>query len=631
MLAILFVSFLSLLSPVQAAVFEFDPAFGVNGISDLPSAVEDSYDTPYTLIQLSDQKYLLSGSSSSSENAPVLWRVTESGDLDTTFNSQGWRTYVFTGGGVFFDVTVASDNSYLTCGQVSGGHSGDILIAKVSPDSSLDTSFNSTGYVVLDGVNYNDSCERIIEDSNGKYVGAGKISDGDGAYRLAVFRYNPDGTLDTSFSDDGIFIIDNGGTITNTWANSIVEVDGQYLVTGALYNSSNGSEAITIRLNNNGSLDSAFGISGVVTFSLDSNQSGTMGHDLKVEANGDIVIVGDSSDADGATNMLVFKLKSDGDLDTSFAGSGYFIYDEDLGVNDESYENAMKLTIDEGGNYVISGISPSANYQNLLTLWRITSAGELDTSFNDTGYYKFESEFYSQNYFNKVIVESDGQYTVNLMKFNETFDLSTVSLLRFNNEYQVTNLPAGYEVEFEEINIEEGSSNGTYGNVLLRLLRAGVPLAEMQVDMTEDQDWSAVSGDTDSTSFKSFVHNILNVGGAGANYSLFVPKAAAHTAVGICPGATALSQLELNCSGLQSLTSSSSNVTVVNVDGQDYWRVSGLTGTGGFSFTAAAGGALPATGTNQTLLMVVASGLMLLAVVVFKRAQQIQTSVQYYN
>lgn len=265
----------------------------------------------------------------------------------------------------------------------------------------------------------------------------------------------------------------------------------------------------------------------------------------------------------------------------------------------------------------MGGRSVDGSYSVLPAIWKLLPSGALDTSFDDDGYYVYSDEFVRCDSC-QLMVEDDGQYVLSMDYTQSDYSATMPALMRFNNEYQIAALPAGLEVEYEEINIEEGGANGAFGSVLLRLLHGGLPLAEMQVDMTEDQDWSAVSGASDLASLKSFVHNILNAGGAGANYSLFVPKSTAHSSVGICPGATALGQVDLNCSGLQSLTSSSGSVTVVDVGGQDYWRVSGLTGTGGFSFIAAAGGSLPATGSNQTLLMVVASGLLFLGVAILK-------------
>ncbi len=388
---------------------------------------------------------------------------------------------------------------------------------------------------------------------------------------------------------------------------------------GSTGNSDGGVDIVVARYNSDGSLDDTFDSDGYATTNPDSlGLSANDANAITVLPDGKFLVAGWTAFADdGGLDVSLWKFSSNGSLDTSFGISGYISFDVNLGASDESEEFANSIAVDAAGNYIMGGRSVDGSYSVLPAIWKLLPSGALDTSFDDDGYYVYSDEFVRCDSC-QLMVEDDGQYVLSMDYTQSDYSATMPALMRFNNEYQIAALPAGLEVEYEEINIEEGGANGAFGSVLLRLLHGGLPLAEMQVDMTEDQDWSAVSGASDLASLKSFVHNILNAGGAGANYSLFVPKSTAHSSVGICPGATALGQVDLNCSGLQSLTSSSGSVTVVDVGGQDYWRVSGLTGTGGFSFIAAAGGSLPATGSNQTLLMVVASGLLFLGVAILK-------------
>lgn len=68
---------------------------------------------------------------------------------------------------------------------------------------SLDTSFNSTGKVVINAPGSLSDEFRTVVQADGKIVAAGYVG-GD----VAVARFNTDGTLDTSFDTDGIAITD---------------------------------------------------------------------------------------------------------------------------------------------------------------------------------------------------------------------------------------------------------------------------------------------------------------------------------------------------------------------------------------------------------------------------------------
>ena len=50
---------------------------------------------------------------------------------------------------------------------------------------------------------------KIIIDSAGKYVTAGYVYEGDGDQNVMLTRFNTDGTIDTTFGTSGYVIVDN--------------------------------------------------------------------------------------------------------------------------------------------------------------------------------------------------------------------------------------------------------------------------------------------------------------------------------------------------------------------------------------------------------------------------------------
>lgn len=113
----------------------------------------------------------------------------------------------------------------------------------------------------------------------------------------------------------------------------------------------------------------------------------------------------------------------------------------------------------------------------------------------------------------------------------------------------------------------------------------GFRLVHLNVNFTgQDLDWGLVSGAVGNN--KAFFHypgGFSQIPGATGNgYTLYVPKGNG-TMVGICPGADTLAEINENCSGVYYLDESAPNVTVEWHESVEYWVVSGLTSTGGFS------------------------------------------------
>src|SRR5262249_1922824 len=123
---------------------------------------------------------------------------------------------------------------------------------------------------------------------------------------VEVVRYNPGGTVDTSFGVDGRFTL-------NFSAEAIaVERDGSVLVAGA---------NTLLPLTSVGNTDDSFGAGGFVTLASDGTIiSGAS--DIRELPNGSIVLLRRGT-TDGTTPAAsVTHLFSNGNIDTTFVGDG---------------------------------------------------------------------------------------------------------------------------------------------------------------------------------------------------------------------------------------------------------------------------------------------------------------------
>jgi uncharacterized delta-60 repeat protein len=124
------------------------------------------------------------------------------------------------------------------CNNSSSNLSGYSLATGV-----LDTTFDGDGIVVHNnaaGGNSYDGGDSIYVDSNGKIYVTGRSWNGSNYY-MVIWRYNSDGTLDTTFDSDGIVVHNNaaGGNSYDEGNSIYVDNTGKIYVTGCSYNRSN--------------------------------------------------------------------------------------------------------------------------------------------------------------------------------------------------------------------------------------------------------------------------------------------------------------------------------------------------------------------------------------------------------
>jgi uncharacterized delta-60 repeat protein len=181
-------------------------------------------DAAFGVTLQSDGKIVAAGFTGTAPNYDVaVARYNTNGDLDTTFSFDGKVTTDFNGGqDLGIDVVVQPDGKIVT-GGVAEGTNLNFGLVRYLTDGTLDTTFSGNGKVTTD-FSGDDYGYAIALQSNNKIVAFGMSDLTD----FAVARYNPDGTLDTTFNSDGkVATPFNGGA-----AAGIIQVDGKLLAAG---------------------------------------------------------------------------------------------------------------------------------------------------------------------------------------------------------------------------------------------------------------------------------------------------------------------------------------------------------------------------------------------------------------
>lgn len=299
--------------------------------------------------------------------------------IDTSFSAADAR--VLTGIGGFADgrkVLVQPDGKVLVAGNTFAF--GDFKVVRFNPDGSLDTSFDGDGLVTLTmGIQSSTLLGAALQ-SDGKIllVGDARGSNATGS-DFGVARLLPNGTLDTNFGNGGRVITPFVDNSSDYAADVAVQPDGRIVVSGQ----SSGAFAV-VRYTQDGSLDATFS-GGKVTTSFGAG--GAVPGGLVLQPDGKIVI-GGAVQVDAllgqVTEFALARYNADGVLDSTFDGDGKLLTSADsfAACNDLVLQSDGKLIA--VGRAILNG-SPSITR---FVMFRFDTTGALDSSFGTGGVVK---------------------------------------------------------------------------------------------------------------------------------------------------------------------------------------------------------------------------------------------------
>src|SRR4249920_191354 len=162
---------------------------------------------------------------SSPPTAVALLRFTPAGALDTSFaGGKGVAVTEFEAGLNDYALATAlqSTGEILVAGSAgrtltSGVQQAQVAVLRYDLFGSLDKSFGTNGGVTTPIGSDNAEAVGVVQQANGKIVVAASILSPDFTGKgIAIVRYNANGTLDTAFGTTGIVTVPVIGTGTDT-------------------------------------------------------------------------------------------------------------------------------------------------------------------------------------------------------------------------------------------------------------------------------------------------------------------------------------------------------------------------------------------------------------------------------
>jgi uncharacterized delta-60 repeat protein len=294
-----------------AASGALDTTFDTDG--KVTTTVGNSTSEAFAVALQADGKFVAAGYANNALNRDfALVRYELNGALDTTFGTGGKVTTDIGGAdNEILAVAIQTDGKIVAAGYSSNGADDDFTLARYNANGTLDSSFGTGGIVRTNFNNSFDYSEAILIQPDGKIVAAGYSFNGS-FFDFALARYNADGTPDTTFDGDGMLTTDFTGGDDLAFSLAL-QTDGKLVAAGVT-----GTDFGLARYNPNGSLDATFDEDGKVSTSINNFDAA---YALAVQTDGKIVAAGET-DAGTNSDFALVRYNADGSLDTGFDADG---------------------------------------------------------------------------------------------------------------------------------------------------------------------------------------------------------------------------------------------------------------------------------------------------------------------
>jgi uncharacterized delta-60 repeat protein len=302
------------------------------------------------------------------------------GDLDPTFGRDGKvRTDFGHSYDVAYSVAVQADGKIVVAGETASDRGSPMFaVARYNADGSLDSSFSNNGKRRTDFTEAEDVAFGVAIQDDGKILVAGTAAFDRDTSKFALARYNVDGSPDTTFSGDGKVTTAFTRRGDVGWGAIAIQDDGKIVAVGdAGVNGDHATFALA-RYRENGSLDPTFGRDGKVRTDFTRYPEDALA--VAISDQGKIVVAGGSGFGQPRERFALARYRPGGSLDPTFGGDGRVT--TNLAFGDDV---AFGIALQADGKIVAAGGASQGEANAKWGLTRYNTDGELDSSFSGDG------------------------------------------------------------------------------------------------------------------------------------------------------------------------------------------------------------------------------------------------------
>ncbi len=410
--------------------------FGGGGIFRWSNPETSGHDRANSVLIQPDGGILIGGTSAAGTSRFTVLRLTSNGSIDNSFGNNGAAVVSILdlnapGSGnthnILRELAIQADGKIIASGYIeqrSNNSKNDFALIRLTPNGKIDTDFGDNGRLTTGVGALADWGWSSALQSDEKIIIAGWSNNGT-ANDFSAVRITQSGTLDSSFDGDGKRLIDLGASDDY---GHVVELqdDGKILIAGTKVSNIGNSIAVT-RINQDGSLDTLFGVGGIAETSVRSGN----GYGMAIQPDGKIVVVGNifSNDID-SIDFSVVRFNSNGSLDLAFGNLGKVT--TPVGT---SSDWAHSVATQEDGKLVVAGNSLN-NGKYMFSVVRYLENGAIDTSFGNDGKVLIDVGPGAQS--NRMILQPDGKILITGSFSSGVYDEFAVVRLNHNGSLDIT-------------------------------------------------------------------------------------------------------------------------------------------------------------------------------------------------
>ena len=414
----------------------FDNTFGQNGVQQFSI---DTFNTRGAeIIYMPDSSILISGACYHQQFGAQFNR----GLFLSKFLTNGSLDLSFGTNGTLFIPNGANGNSNLNSMVLLPD--GNILCHAVIDGNYVLFKINQNGVIDStygnNGIVNIDNAGWIAYQSTGKVIIVGHFFDGYN-YLYHWSRYKNDGSIDSTFGINGIMQTSVTSYRFDLCHAIKVQADNKIIAVGTSYESATQRRAVIVRINENGTFDNTFGNNGVVITPIGANPGYAIYNDVDLLPDGKIMAGGiieyaGGTGGFGGTAPAVVKYNSDGTIDATYGNNGEVVLSTINNAND--YLRTIKTQADYKTIIGGNASNPFPIMQSDYYLTRLDSNGNVDLTFGVNGAVLSDFDNAETNYVQDIVIQDDGKILTIGSTKDTTNQFVRVVLCRFNNETLLT-------------------------------------------------------------------------------------------------------------------------------------------------------------------------------------------------